>query len=368
MRMGENEKLNILFILPSYNIYGGTPKKTLDLLKYFREDAILYVYNNEFQEFKSLFEATGAKIIEGVHGWNIFKHFIELIWNTRRLKIDIIQTQFSMGEFLGFYLKLFRPNTKLVVAFVNSLSPKGLKKWLVNIMYYKVDTFIFISKYVRVEKLKAFPVINKKKGELIYNGTESLKASAPTFVHMNKTSLLDVAGLIECKNLNIVIEAVNILVNQRGFENIYFYIAGDGPKKDDIEKLITKYELMDHVFILGYQSNIALLLDSSDIFVHPSYSEGFGIAVAEAMQAEKPIIVAKAGALPELIDHEISGLVIDPFDPIQWADSIEKLINNSRYAALLGRNARSKALSEFSILKFVNSYNDLYKKIIQIDL
>jgi len=102
----------------SYNLYGGTPKKTLDLMKHFGEKSVLYVYQNGYEEFKPLFEATGGKVFEGFYGRNILKHLKRLIRIIDQENIDIIQTQFWMGETLGFFLKLFRPKVKVIIAFV----------------------------------------------------------------------------------------------------------------------------------------------------------------------------------------------------------------------------------------------------------
>ena len=107
------------------------------------------------------------------------------------------------------------------------------------------------------------------------------------------------------------------------------------------------------------------MLEQADIYVHPAYAEGFGIAVAEAMMAEKPIIVANSGALPELIENENSGLIVEPFDAKEWAHAIIRLIENKKLAKKLSVNARKKAQLEFSIDRYVNNYQDLYKSLIE---
>jgi len=109
--------------MSSYNIFGGTPKKTLDLVKYFKEDAALYVYNESYSEFKFQFEATGAAVYEGFYGRNLFLHLKKLLTIIDKENINIVQTQFTMGETLGALIKVFRPKVKLVTAFVGPLNP-----------------------------------------------------------------------------------------------------------------------------------------------------------------------------------------------------------------------------------------------------
>jgi len=357
--------MKILYIMSSYNIYGGTPKKTLDLLKSFKEDASLYVYSNAYSEFKYLFEETNANIYEGNYGKNLFFHLKKLLKIIKNNKIDIVQTQFSMGEVLGYLIKLFYPNVKLVVAFVGPFTPNGIKKYVVSKIYKRTDAFVFISDYIKKEKSNQFPILIQKKSVIIFNGTESRMVTDETYPIFKHTSLLDIAGLVDWKNVNILIEAMNIIINKHSIQEVYLYIAGDGPERNNLESKIKEYALGNYVFLLGYQKNIGALLEECDIYVHPAYAEGFGIAVAEAMIASKPIVVARAGALPELIENNNSGLVVDPFDANSWAKAILTLVDDKKYAENLGKKAKQRAEKEFSVERYILNYKNLYKSLME---
>jgi glycosyltransferase involved in cell wall biosynthesis len=106
------------------------------------------------------------------------------------------------------------------------------------------------------------------------------------------------------------------------------------------------------------------MLNQCDVFVHPAYAEGFGIVIPEAMMAEKPIIVSNAGALPELIENEKTGLVVDPHNAQAWADAILSIIDNKEFAKGLALKARLKAEADFTISKYVENYRELYTKLI----
>ncbi len=351
--------------MSSYNLYGGTPKKTLDLMKHFKEQSAIYVYNDYFTDLRPHFEATGGKVYDGFYGRNFFLHLKKLLYIIDNEKISIVQTQFSMGENLGFLIKIFRPKIKLVVAFVGPFKPSRLKSLLVSMFYRKVDSFVYISKYVKNEKYKQFSILKKKKGRIILNGTEKRLDNESKVVAMKQFSIFDVAGLVKWKNIQILIEALNIIINIKHRKDIYLYVAGDGPMKNELEALIVKHKLQKYIFLLGYQSNVGRLLNNCDVFVHPSYAEGFGIVIPEAMLAEKPIIVSNAGALPELIENEVSGLVIEPHDAEQWANAILRIIENPKLAGKLAKNGREKALKDFSIEKYAMNYENLYNTLIE---
>lgn len=356
--------MRVLYILPSFNIFGGTPKKTLDLMKQFGERTALYVYHNTNPEFKETFEQTGARIYEGPYKRNIVKHIRQLLKIIDENKTEIVQTQFTMGETLGYFIKLKRPRVKLIITFEGSFAPGFCKKNIVHEFYKKSDAFVYISNYVKSERIKQFPLLRGKKSEVIYNGTEQRADDGATTIEFKGFSLLAIAALIKLKNIQVIIKALDILVNIKGCKDIFFYVAGDGPERKDLVELIANTNLTDHVTFLGYQKNVGRLLNSCDIFVHPAYAEGFGIAVAEAMMAGKPIIVANAGGLPELIQHEKSGLLVDPFNALQWAESINMLMNDPIFAKYLSNNARLMAKNEFSIEQFSKKYDQLYHSLV----
>lgn len=356
--------MKILYIMSSYNIYGGTPKKTLDLIKKSDNNCFLYMYEKGYGEFKHLFVDAGALIYEGFYKRNIFLHLKALLRIIDKNNVQIVQTQFTMGEILGGIIKKLRPHIKLIVAFVGSSSPSGIKKYIVSKIYESTDAFVYISNYVKEEKIKHFPILaNNKFGKVIYNGTNRRESNTKSTFNIFHPALVDIAGLTRIKNISILIEAISI-IRQHTQKEVFLYVAGDGPERQALEEEINRKNLCKYVHLLGYQKNVGELIDECDIFVHPCYMEGFGIAVAEAMIASRPLIVSDAGALPELVDNGISGLVVDPFDAYAWAEAILKLLESKDMADEFGENARNKAQNEFSIEKYVSNYHELYMELL----
>lgn len=356
---------NILYILPSFNMYGGTPKKTLDLIKHSTNQCYLYVWTNAYaDEFKDKFKASGANIYEGLYGRNIFKHISALLKIIDENNIEIIQTQFFFGELLVGILKVLRPEVKVIIAFVGSMSPIGYKRSILRLIYRKVNAFVYISNYVKSEKTKVYPRLKQANGFVIYNGTNKQEIEETITNSLEDYfTVLCVSGLTKIKNVQVLIDCMTLLLKNNQ-NKIKFVIAGDGPEKDAFVKQIKENGLEDNIELLGYSKEVGSLLHSADAFVHPCYVEGFGIAVAEAMMAEKPIVVANAGALPELIKDRKTGLIAHPFNPQEWADAIIELKENTLFAAKLAKDAKQYANAEFSVKRFVSNYNQLYKRIL----
>lgn len=359
--------MNILYILTSYNLYGGTPKKTLDLLESLDTKTSLYLYSGGFQEFKYRFQETGVSIYEGYYNRNILLHLKFLLKIIDKDNIDIIQTQFSFGELLGVLIKKIRPNIKLVVSFETSFVPKGIRRYILPKLYAYVDEFIYISEYVKKEKEKSFPILKNKNTTIIFNGTKQRIATKDKIVKLQSYSLLDICSLSDVKNIDTLIEMMNLLVYKYNRQDIYLYIAGDGPQYKSLKEKILKYKIENYITLLGHQKNIGQLLKDTDIFVHSSHQEGFGIVILEAMFEGKPILAANAGAIPEIIDHNITGLLVDPFNIDKWAISIMQLIENKNLAKRLGNSAQSIVKEKFSIERYVSNHKKLYTTLMRQD-
>ncbi|MBU3010521.1 glycosyltransferase family 4 protein [Polaribacter vadi] len=355
---------NILYILSSYNRFSGTPKKTFDLIEHSNNNSFLYVWSTAYSnEFKDGFKNITEKIFEGNYGRNLLKHIKKLINIIDENNIEIIQTQFFFGELLGGILKALKPNIKLIVTFEGAMSAGFIKRNIQKLIYKKVDAFIYISKYVKTEKEKVFPQLKQSETLIIYNGTDKLKVDETLAINKeNNFSLLSVSSLINIKNIDVLIDMMQLLsINKQ--QDIHLFIAGDGVHKKELEAKVKAHKIENRVHFLGRQKAIGNLLANADVIVHPCYIEGFGLSVVEAMMAEKPVIVSNSGALPEIVEHKKTGFLVNPFKAEDWQKAILELKKNKDLANKIAKNARIKAEQDFSVKNFVNNYNLFYQKL-----
>lgn len=358
--------MKILHLLQDLNIYGGTPRKILKLGKESVNNHHIYTWHKIFSDKKttkiiSKFEDNGIAVHQNYVGKNIFRHLKELSRIIETNEIRVIHCYFYFGEILGFLLKLKHPGLKFIVSFVGSNNPNGIKRKLLNFAYKKVDVYTSNSNYVKKEKINSFPVLKKKKNFLVYNGL-TYDSKRREYQKRNSLRILSIGGLTEIKNHVTIIKAIEILKGS-GNKNIHLKIAGDGPLREYLQKYILKKSLEENVELLGYTDNILGLLDRADFYLHPCYCEGFGIAVLEAMSYGKVVLCADSGALPEVIEDNISGRLIDPYDAKAWAEEIMNLYNDPTLAESYSLNAYHRAKTFFSFENFVDMHdNYLYKK------
>ena len=165
--------------------------------------------------------------------------------------------------------------------------------------------------------------------------------------------LFSCGRLNPCKGHAEVIEAVSQLVTEG--RPVSLRIAGEdelggrGYRKVLQEK-IKQLSLEDHVELLGAigEKEVKQELESSHLFVLGSYGEPFGVATAEAMAMQTPVITTAAGGAVELIRNDIDGILVPPRSAEQLATSIAQLLDNPEKAVKLGLSARERVESEFT--------------------
>lgn len=139
--------------------------------------------------------------------------------------------------------------------------------------------------------------------------------------------------------------------------NVFFnQMTGERLRHEDPQECFEKYievnGLARHVKLLGGQVHGAdkiKVFREADIFVLPSYSEGFSTAILEAMAAGLPVVVTRVGAAPDVIQDNVNGYVIPPGDVDALRDRLERLIVDRDLRLTMGRNNREKCRSEFLV-------------------
>ncbi|HBZ5585582.1 TPA: glycosyltransferase, partial [Klebsiella pneumoniae] len=164
-----------------------------------------------------------------------------------------------------------------------------------------------------------------------------------------------IARLTEKKGIETCIKACSVLLSMGvDFE---YHIIGDGPEKSKLTNLSHSMGLGNSIFYHGLQSQevISKFLDESDIFLLPSITasdgdmEGIPVALMEAMAVGLPVISSYHSGIPELIDDEISGYLIDERDYKSLASKVIKIkILDHEHILRITRNARSKIEREYN--------------------
>ena len=127
------------------------------------------------------------------------------------------------------------------------------------------------------------------------------------------------------------------------------FIAGAGPLQHELAQRIRQMDLDRKVTLLGPLADSATLLNSLDIFVMPSLQEGMGVAALEAAAAGLPVVASAVGGLPEVVEDQRTGILVNPGDSAMLAQAIERLAGDELKRTVMGAEGRRRALSNWSI-------------------
>ena len=116
----------------------------------------------------------------------------------------------------------------------------------------------------------------------------------------------------------------------------------------------------ENTVFLGFLDNPAKYLEQSDIFVLPSLWEGMPVALMEAMACGLPCIASDVGGVGELIDNNISGILVKPKDIDALYESMLRLISSPDERAKLGEGARKKISNCYSKKNMINQLEQIY--------
>ena len=163
------------------------------------------------------------------------------------------------------------------------------------------------------------------------------------------------------KGYKYLIQAYRQIAKQ--FPQTCLIIAGEGPQRPELEKLIKNLDLDQKIKLLGFQAGIPELIQASDLFVLPSTKEAFGLVILESFAAGTPVIASKVGGIPEIIEDGKNGLLVKPQNKDNLIKSIKKLLTNQKLADQLAAGG-TKTLAKFTVEKMTNATVEVYREFL----
>ena len=226
---------------------------------------------------------------------------------------------------------------------------------LVRLASRMTDRFVCVSNDAAV--LSVRQGISRRRIRTIWNGIdlERFTYAAPR----NGGPVVAVARLSPEKGIENLIRAIEIAA--RECPSIRAEIAGDGPCLPGLIELRQRLGLTDRICFLGQVQDVPSLLQRAGLFVLPSLSEGISLTLLEAMASGVPVVATAVGGNPEVVQPNVTGLLVPAADPASLAAAIVQVMRNPAAANAMTQAGRRRLETLFDVRSMVSAYESLYE-------
>lgn len=220
----------------------------------------------------------------------------------------------------------------------------------------KIDYIITPSEFYRKKMIE--DGIDENKIEAIHNFINIEDYNIET---TNNNYALYVGRLSKEKGILKLVEAFSRLDNRK------LYIAGDGPEKNEIERIIKEKNLQNNIKLLGFlkQEEVKKYISEASFVVIPSiWYENCPYSILETQAIGKPVIGANIAGIPELVKDKENGLIYDYDNVDELEKSMKLLFENEKLANEYGENAKKYAKNNYDKEIYYKKINNIYEKIV----
>ena len=381
-------KLNVLMVVPWDQESGGVAAVVGYLARHLEEEGygVLFLHPGTSEiarQKKTKWGFSGVELklrapFSPNHPWRSRVSFVvmfpftmlQLAWLLRRNDIQVVNIHFPGEHFVYFAFCRWLLPLRLVISIhgTDALrwgAPSRRPSRALELIFRAADLIVAPSwRFLRRCDDIFAPFSARRLA--IHNGTDlsELEISAAKADEAQSPFILSVCSLDEWKGLDVLIRAMAMLRDTG--ETMPLIVAGEGPSRLELERLIADLGLQEQVNLIGQQSrsSVVRLLHQCTLFVLASRFETFGIAVLEAMACGKAVVGTTVDGILEIIDDWKNGILVKPDDPAALAVAIRLLLADPALRRRLGEAAVARVKDQFQRQRMGENYTHAFLEIL----
>lgn len=379
------EKFKILFVIESLAATGGAEHALVNLLPALKKLGITCEVAALWgpYDLSLKLEEEGIKVHKfGLnYRWNLFRGTQKLVKLCRKNQYQIVHAHIFFAMFYTALSKFFVPGVKRVVTYHNlgydsfptTTLYKKLRKQADSFLNrYCMDGHVAVSNAVAMSykkhlKLKSVTVIHNAVpiDRIVELGNKNKEIISKYNFADSDFLIVMPARLIREKGHKYMLEALKLLQDKGKYPKLL--ILGDGILKNDLLKKIRELKIENQVTIRSTVSHEELfpIIKRADVVVLSSTHEGFPLAPTEAMALHTPVIATEVGGLPDLIEDNISGLLIPPMKPEHLGNAIFRLMNEPELKIKLTEGGWKRLNEKFAVEETIKKWDEYYNSILR---
>lgn len=290
----------------------------------------------------------------------------------REERPDILHTHLPRADIAGMLARGRKPIPRVVTVH-GTYGTQGVWRYLKPALagvWRRANAVLAPSSAVRAWLVQSCG-LPPESVRVVHNGVEveafaSARSNLRSEWGLDARPVIGTVGRIEPgKGHDLLIRAMPQVLQE--FPEALLLIAGAGPAGhvQRIADLIHSLGLRDRVRLEGFQEDVASFLRALDVFAFGSRSEGFGLAVAEAMAAGKPVIAARIPPMDEIVEDGETGLLVDPESPDAFGRAIVALLREPATAERMGTAGRSRVAERFEASRMAADVLRIYSRLLE---
>jgi glycosyltransferase involved in cell wall biosynthesis len=280
-------------------------------------------------------------------------------------RADVVHAHSSKAGFLARLAALVRGRTEVCI-----FTPHAWSFWAAEgreaRLYRQFErlaarwcgTILVVSRHERDAGLAA-GVGTKEQYRVVPNGVDGKRFSTPPEPVPGR--VLFVGRLATQKRPDIAVRAFARV--RELYPEAELQIVGDGPARGDVEALVDFLGLRPAVRFSGTRDDVPALLSRAACVILSSDYEGCPFTVIEAMAAGAPVVATRVGGVPELVEHGVTGLLVEPRSPEALAVGVSELLANPELANRMGAAGRVAVRKHFSVERMVEGVATVYEQV-----
>ncbi len=227
-------------------------------------------------------------------------------------------------------------------------------------VFYQVDSTMLVQKirrarfvrcishYCRSQLWRLVPVTMWNKFHIVHCGVDPEVFRPDQRLANSLPEILCVGRLTSAKGQHILLNAARTL-KEDGVQFRLTFI-GEGEDRRSLEEQVRRFQLEEEVTFTGAlgQDRVMEYYRKADMFVLPSFAEGVPVVLMEAMALEIPVISTRITGIPELIEHNKTGLLVTPGSSVELADAMKSVLKNQKLSRKISSDARKAVLDGFN--------------------
>lgn len=300
------------------------------------------------------------------------KAFLILVKEIREFKPHVIHTHTAKAGFLG--------RIASIVSLQPSIRVHTFHGHLLNGYFGKIkkSLIVAVERILAIFTVKLLAVGEKVRRDLLEAGIGSIdkfglmppglsiellpsRFDSRKYLGLNATRLqcAFIGRVTQIKRPDRFMDIVSEI--KRRQIDLDFFIAGGGELLNQCQRRIIEDNLP--ITILGWQSNIEMVLSASDIVILTSDNEGTPLSLIQAGMAGLPVVATNVGSIPEIVLNGITG-ILTTTSVKELADAIENLVEHAELRSQMGSAAKEFTLANFGVARLVQDHEELYKELL----